>query len=63
MICWDWIGFVTVRSVTFCMRSTSGIMNRIPGSRTLRMLPEAEHHAPLVLTDDRDTETGHVLER
>ena len=30
---------VTVRRLTFSMRSTSGIMNRIPGSRTLRSLP------------------------
>jgi hypothetical protein len=40
MICWDWIGFVIVRRVTFCIRSTSGIMNRNPGSRTLRIRPK-----------------------
>ncbi len=39
MTCCEGIGMVTVRSVTLVIRSASGIMNRIPGSRTLRSRP------------------------
>jgi hypothetical protein len=39
MICCDWIGMVIVRMPTFRIRSTNGIMNRSPGSRTFRTLP------------------------
>jgi hypothetical protein len=39
MICWDWMGMVTVRRLTFRITSTNGIMNRMPGLRTLRTRP------------------------
>ena len=51
MMPWDWIGMVTMRRVTRCRTSTTGMMTVRPGLANADDAAEPEQHALLVLLD------------